>query len=250
MTNRTKIKRTVVVTGGSRGIGRAISLSFADANTSVYFNYLSNKVQADKTIDIIKKAGGCGYAFKADISVQDEVKSFFNNILQHTDKIDILVNNAGISKDGLIPFLKESDWDKTINTNLKGVYLCTKIAAKKMIRQKYGRIINISSVVGFTGNAGQAVYSASKAGIIAFTKSAAQEIASRNITVNAVAPGFINTDMTHALTEKVKQEISAKIPLGRIGEDKDVADAVKFLSSEQASYITGQVIHVNGGMYM
>ncbi|MBW1649278.1 MAG: 3-oxoacyl-[acyl-carrier-protein] reductase [Deltaproteobacteria bacterium] len=246
----TKAKRTIVVTGGSRGIGRAISLEFADSDICVYFNYLSNKAEADKTITLIKKAGGCGYAFKADISVFDEVKTFFDKIFQHTEKIDILVNNAGISKNGLIPLLKESDWDKTINTNLKGIFLCTKIAAKKMIRQKYGRIINISSVVGFTGSAGQAGYSASKAGIIAFTKSAAQELASRNITVNAVAPGFINTDMTRALTEKVKKKIVAKIPLEKIGEDRNVADAVKFLSSEQASYITGQVIHVNGGMYM
>jgi 3-oxoacyl-[acyl-carrier protein] reductase len=250
MTNRIQTKRTAVVTGGSRGIGRAISLELADADTSVYFNYLSNKAEADKTIRLIKEAGGCGYAFKADISVFEEVKTFFDKIFQHTEKIDVLVNNAGISKDGIIPLLKEDDWDKTININLKGAFLCSKIAVKKMLRQKYGRIINISSVVGFTGNPGQAAYSASKAGIIAFTKSAAQEFASRNITVNAVAPGFIDTDMTKTLPEKVQKEIAAKIPLGKIGENKNVADAVKFLSSEKASYITGQTIHVNGGMYM
>lgn len=245
-----QITRTVVITGGTRGIGRAICLAFAGPDTRIYFNYSSSSVAAAEIEKVIGEAGGFAKGMQIDIMSGKEVESFFGKILEETGRIDVLVNNAGIARDGLLVRMKEKDWDDVLDTNLKGTFLCTKIAAKPMIKQRYGRIINISSVVGASGNPGQANYVASKAGIIGFTKAVAKELASREITVNAVAPGFIETDMTVSLSEKAKEAMINGIPVGRIGKPDDVAAAVLFLASEGASYITGQVVHVNGGMYM
>ena len=243
-------KQTIVVTGGSRGIGRAICLAFADSHSTVYFNYSSNHDAANATRDMIVKAGGSASGISADIASESAVTAFFQQILLETGRIDVLVNNAGITRDNLLVRMKESDWDEVMRVNLKGVFHCTKAVAKPMIKQHSGRIINITSVVGAMGNAGQSNYAAAKAGIIGFTKSMARELASRNITVNAVAPGYIETDMTHSLTEKVKESMIQQIPLGRFGAPGDVAQTVRFLASENAAYITGQVIHVSGGMYI
>ena len=251
-----RIKRTVVITGGSRGIGRAICLALAGPGARIYFNYFSpgnesvEKAAADETEKLVAAAGGSAAGISVNVASKEEVTTFFEKIAGETDRIDVLVNNAGITKDGLLVRMNEKDWDDVISVNLKGTFYCTKIAAKTMMKQRYGRIINIASVVGVTGNAGQANYAASKAGIIGLTKTAAKELAPRNITVNAVAPGFIETDMTAVLSEKVKELMISQIPLGRAGKPEDVAAAVLFLASEGACYITGQVIHVSGGMYM
>jgi len=242
--------RTVVVTGGSRGIGRAVCLAFAGADTQIRFNYSSALAAAEETEKQIAAAGGSGKGMQVNVASEEEVAGFFKKILDETGRIDVLVNNAGIARDGLLVRMKEKDWDEVMDINLKGVFNCTKIAAKTMIKQHCGRIVNISSVVGVNGNPGQANYAASKAGIIGFTKAVAAELASRNITVNAVAPGYIETDMTASLSDKAKEALTARIPLGRIGKSDDVAGAVVFLASQAAAYITGQVIHVNGGMYM
>lgn len=241
-------KRTVVVTGGSRGIGRAICLGFADPNTRVFFNYLSTGAQ--ETEKLVAQAGGSATGMQVNIASMEEVAGFFETILKETGRVDVLVNNAGIVRDGLLVRMKDKDWDDVVEINLKGAFNCTKIAVKTMIKQRYGRIINLSSVVGAAGNPGQANYVTSKAGLIGFTKAVAKELASRNITANAVAPGFIETDMIASVSEKAKEAMLKSIPLGRVGKPEDVAGAVKFLASEEAAYITGQVIHVNGGMYM
>lgn len=243
-------KRTVVVTGGSRGIGRAICNSFAKDGNLVYFNYSSNSLAAAETEETVRNAGGFAVGVCADISSEDAVGNFFQKILSETGRIDVLVNNAGITRDGLLVRMKPSDWDEVMNVNLKGLFLSTKIASKTMIKQHYGRIINISSIVGVTGNPGQAGYSASKAGIIGFTKAIAKELASRNITVNALAPGYIETEMTDSLSDKVKETMMQQIPMGRFGKPEDVTAMVVFLASEASAYITGQVIHISGGMYM
>jgi len=243
-------KQTIVVTGGSRGIGRAICTALAGPETTVYFNYASNSNAAAETQERIRDAGGLATGICADISSETAMTDFFQQILSETGRIDVLVNNAGMTRDGLLVRMKAIDWDTVMDVNLKGTFLCTKIAAKTMIKQHFGRIINISSVVGVTGNSGQANYSASKAGMIGFTKAVAKELASRNITVNAVAPGYIETDMTDALSEKNKDAMLQQIPLGRFGRPQDVTAVVVFLASEAASYITGQVIHISGGMYM
>jgi len=250
------IKRTVVITGGSRGIGRAICLALAGPDTRIYFNYFApgneavEKAAADETEKLVAAAGGSAAGSSVNVASKEEVTAFFEKITGETDRIDVLVNNAGITKDGLLVRMNEKDWDDVISVNLKGTFYCTKIAAKTMMKQRYGRIINIASVVGVTGNAGQANYAASKAGIIGLTKTAAKELAPRNITVNAVAPGFIETDMTAVLSDKAKEAMLGQVPLGRAGKPEDVAAAILFLASEGASYITGQVIHVSGGMYM
>jgi 3-oxoacyl-[acyl-carrier protein] reductase len=249
-------ERIVVVTGGSRGIGRAICLSFAAPNTSVYFNYFSpsdpdaEAAAAAETEKLVADAQGFAASKSVNIANENEVLEFFNEIIDKTGRIDVLVNNAGITKDVLLVRMKEQDWDAVLNINLKGAFTCTKIAAKLMMQQRYGRIINISSVVGVTGNPGQANYSASKAGLIGLTKSAAKELASRGITVNAVAPGFIETDMTASMSDKARNAMLDQVPLKRAGYPEDVASVVVFLASEGASYITGQVIHVSGGMYI
>lgn len=249
-------ERVVVVTGGSRGIGRAICLSFAGPGTSIYFNYFSPSdpdAEAAAAAETEKQvADKQGFAASKSVNIVNEVEvsNFFNEIIDKTGRIDVLVNNAGITKDGLLVRMKEQDWDAVLNVNLKGVFTCTKIVAKLMMQQRSGRIINISSVVGVTGNAGQANYSASKAGVIGLTKTAAKELASRGITVNAIAPGFIETDMTAAMSDKARNAMLDQIPLKRAGYPEDVASAAAFLASEGASYITGQVIHVSGGMYI
>ncbi|MFO7555256.1 MAG: 3-oxoacyl-[acyl-carrier-protein] reductase [Desulfobacterales bacterium] len=249
-------QRIVVVTGGSRGIGRAICIALAAPDTGIYFNYFSpsnpeaEAAAAAETEKLVADAQGFASSKSVNIANENEVVSFFQEIIDKTGRIDVLVNNAGITKDGLLVRMKEQDWDVVLNINLKGAFTCTKIAAKVMMQQRYGRIINMASVVGVTGNAGQANYSASKAGLIGLTKTAAKELASRGITVNAIAPGFIETDMTATLSEKARNAMLSQVPMGRAGQPEDIAAAVAFLASESASYITGQVIHVSGGMYI
>ena len=243
-------KYTIVITGGSRGIGRAICIAMAGPVTTVYFNYASNLEAAAETEEMVKAAGGSAVGICADISTESAITGFFQRILSETGRVDVLVNNAGLTRDGLLVRMKERDWDAVMDVNLKGAFFCSKIAAKTMIKQHSGRIINITSVVGITGNSGQANYSASKAGMIGFTKAIAKELASRNITANAIAPGYIETDMTEVLSEKNKVAMLEQIPLGRFGKPQDVTAVVAFLASDAASYITGQVIHVSGGMYM
>jgi 3-oxoacyl-[acyl-carrier protein] reductase len=249
-------QRTVVVTGGSRGIGRAICLAFAGKGTHIFFNYFSpgnpeaEAAAAAETEQMVSKAGGSATSFSTDVADEEDVAAFFEQISHKSERIDVLVNNAGITRDTLLIRMKGKDWDDVININLKGSFNCTKIAAKVMMKQRYGRIINIASVVGVSGNPGQANYSASKAGIIGLTKTAAKELASRNITVNAIAPGFIETDMTAVLSDKAREAMLGQIPLARPGKPEDVAAVAAFLASDSADYITGQVIHVSGGMYM
>ncbi|TES90889.1 MAG: 3-oxoacyl-[acyl-carrier-protein] reductase [Desulfobacteraceae bacterium] len=249
-------QRIVVVTGGSRGIGRAICISLAAPDTGIYFNYFSpgdpdaEAAAAAETEKLVADAGGSAVSSSVNIAEEKEVVSFFKEILDKSGRIDVLVNNAGITKDGLLVRMKEKDWDAVLNINLKGAFICTKIVAKAMMKQRYGRIINMASVVGVTGNAGQANYSASKAGLIGLTKTAAKELAPRGITVNAIAPGFIETDMTASLSEKARNAMLDQVPLGRAGQPEDVAAVAAFLASESASYLTGQVIHVSGGMYI
>lgn len=242
--------QVALVTGASRGIGRAIAVSMAQEGAKVIINYGKNKEEAEHTLDLINTINGHAKILPFDVSKALEVEESINIILNEFGKVDILVNNAGISVDGLIIRLKEEDFYKQIDVNLKGAFLLMKACSRPMIKQRYGRIINISSVVGQTGNAGQTIYAAAKAGLIGMTKSLARELALRNILVNAIAPGFILTDMTLGILEKNEKEILPQIPLGRIGSPKDVADAAVFLASSEASYITGQVIAVNGGMYM
>ena len=243
-------RRTVVVTGGSRGIGRAICMAFSAPDTDIFFNYAHDAEGAKKTEELVEQRGGKSRGVKTDVSSEADVERFFAGVLSETGRIDVLINNAGITRDGLLVRMKEKDWDDVININLKGVFNCMKHAGKTMMKQRRGRIINLTSVVGAMGNPGQANYSASKAGIIGLTKSAAKELASRGITVNAVAPGFVETDMTSELTDKAKQALAEQIPVGRVAVPDDITPIVVFLASEEAAYITGQVIHVNGGMYM
>jgi 3-oxoacyl-[acyl-carrier protein] reductase len=243
-------KKTVVVTGGSRGIGRAVCLAFAGPDHIVYFNYISSEHDAAETERLVSKANGLARGIKANVSSEKGVADFFDAIRSESGGIDVLVNNAGITKNKLLVRTSEDEWNDIMNVNLKGAFLCSKIAAKIMMKQKKGRIINISSIVGVTGNPGQSCYAASKSGLIGFTKSIALELASRNITVNSVAPGFIETDMTASLPKETRKKAVANIPLGRIGKPEDVAAAVMFLASDSADFITGQVIHVNGGMYV
>lgn len=242
--------RNAIVTGGTRGIGRSIALGLARNGVNVAITYISNDDKAKEVIDEIKKFEVKGIAVKADISEEKDVKSMVELVLKQFDSVDILINNAGITKDGLLVRMKSEDWDSVINTNLRGTYLVTKAVSKSMIRQKSGIIVNIASVVGLTGNAGQSNYSASKAGIIGFTKTVAKELGGRGIRVNAVAPGFVKTDMTEILKDDVKKKMIDSIPLKRCAEPEDIANAVLFLCSREASYITGQVINVDGGMVM
>ena len=243
-------KRIVWVTGGSRGIGRAICMAFAGANTHVYFNFSAASDAAAATEKQVAEAGGTATGVQVDVASEKEVSEFVGRILDESGRIDVLVNNAAITRDGLIVRMKSSDWDDVMDTNLKGAFNCIKAVTKPMLRQRAGRIINVSSVVGVSGNPGQANYVASKAGVIGLAKAVAQEIASRGITVNTVAPGYIETDMTADLTDQAKEAMVSMIPLGRAGAPEDVAGVVAFLASEKAAYITGQTIHVSGGMYM
>lgn len=241
-------ERTVIVTGGARGIGQTICLAMAGPGTRIFYNDVLES--ADETADLVSEKGGRADYVRADVTSEKEVKAFFDDVVKETGGIDVLVNNAGVTRDTLMVRMKEADWDFVMNINLKGAFLCMKLAAKQMMKQRSGRIVNISSVVGAAGNLGQANYSASKAGIVGLTKTAALELAPRGVTVNAVAPGFIETDMTAALSDKARNAMLSRVPLKRPGLPGDVAAAVEFLASEQAAYITGQVIHVNGGMYM
>jgi 3-oxoacyl-[acyl-carrier protein] reductase len=244
------VKRTILITGGSRGIGRGICMAFAHADNHIYFNYASDGEAAVQTEKLVTAAGGLATGQRVNVASQKEVAELVKRALDETGRIDVLVNNAGITRDGLIVRMKEADWDDVLNINLKGTFNCIKAVSKIMLKQRYGRIINVSSVVGVSGNPGQANYVASKAGIIGLSKAVAKELASRNITVNVVAPGFIETDMTASLPDKARAAMVAQIPLGRAGTARDIAATVVFLASDQAAYITGQVIHVSGGMYM
>lgn len=241
-------ERVALVTGASRGIGRAIALALAREGATVIVNYATRRETAEAVVNAITAQGVRAVAIAADVADAGQVEAMFKEVLGKFGRIDILVNNAGITRDNLLLRMKDADWEQVINTNLKGAFLCARAAAKAMLKQRWGRIINISSVVGLTGNAGQVNYASAKAGLIGLTKSLARELASRQITVNAVAPGFIETDMTKELGAEVRQAMLGSIPLGRFGQPEDVAEAVVFLASEKASYITGQVLVVDGGM--
>ena len=241
--------RVAIVTGSGQGIGREIALKLADQGASIVISDV-NASTAKEVASEIKAKNGKSIAIPANVAVADEIHKLVEQTLSSFGHIDILVNNAGITRDGLLLRMSEADWDLVLNINLKGAFICTQAVLRHMIRQRWGRIVNIASVVGLTGNAGQANYAASKAGLIGLTKTTAREVASRAITVNAVAPGFIDTGMTQKLSENVKQEFLKQVPVGYFGLPKDVAYAVAFLVSEEANYITGQVINVNGGMAM
>lgn len=242
--------KTAVVTGGSRGIGKAIAMKLAALGANIVINYNSNSASVDQVIKDIEELGVKAVKIQGDVSSFEDAEKIIKTAVSEFGSLDILVNNAGITRDGLILRMKEEDFDKVIDVNLKGTFNCTRHASQIMLKQRCGRIINIASVVGIAGNAGQANYAAAKAGIIGITKSAARELASRGITVNAVAPGYIDTDMTHVLPEKTKEAILGSIPLKKMGKPEDVAEAVAFLASDSASYITGHVLNVDGGMVM
>lgn len=243
-------QKVAVVTGASRGIGRAIAEKLAEEGVFVVINYRGNEEQAKQVQQTIKEQGGNAEIYGCDVSDFSACEVFFKDVIETYGRLDILVNNAGITRDGLLMKMTESDYDAVLQTNLKGTFNGIRFASRQMLRQKEGRIINISSVSGILGNAGQANYSASKAGVIGLTKSAARELASRGITVNAVAPGFIKTEMTEVLSEQVQDHAKSQIPLGSFGNPEDVAEAVWFLASDKAGYITGQVLNVDGGMAM
>ncbi|MCL1630895.1 3-oxoacyl-[acyl-carrier-protein] reductase [Sporolactobacillus sp. CPB3-1] len=242
--------KVALVTGASRGIGRAVALRLARLGASIIVNYSGNQERAEETAAEIRAYGSDALICQCDISDESAVQAMVKQSLAHFGKIDIVVNNAGITRDGLLMRLKEEDWDAVINTNLKGVFHVTKAVLRPMMRQKSGRIINIASVVGILGNPGQANYVAAKAGVIGLTKATAREVASRGITVNAVAPGFIVTDMTNQLSEDVKEKMKQEIPLGKLGTPEDVAGVVAFLASDDGSYMTGQTLSIDGGMAM
>ena len=242
--------KNALVTGAGRGIGKAIALELAAKGAFVIVNYNGSKEAAEQTVAEIKAAGGDAIAYQCSVSDYEACGAMITALIKEYAHIDILVNNAGITRDGLLMKMSEEDFSRVVDTNLKGTFNCIRHVSRMMLRQRSGRIISLSSVVGLRGNAGQANYAASKAGIIGLTKSAAKELASRGITVNAIAPGFIKTDMTDVLSDKVKENISASIPMGSMGTAEDVAKAAAFLASDGARYITGQVLRVDGGMAM
>jgi len=242
--------QVALVTGASRGIGRAIALALGQFGVHVIINYKGNQAAAEETLGLLRAASADGELKAFDIADEAQVEAAVKQIVEAHKTVDILVNNAGVTADSLLMRMKTADWDQVIGTNLKGTMLCTKVVSRQMIKQRSGRIVNLSSVVGQMGNVGQSLYAASKAGIIGFTKAMARELASRSITVNAVAPGFIDSDMTAGLSEKLREEFLRSIPLGRFGTCQEVADMVVFLAGEGGSYVTGQVFNVNGGLYM
>jgi 3-oxoacyl-[acyl-carrier protein] reductase len=244
------LKRVILVTGAARGIGRACVAALAQAQSKIYVNDVANLDQAEQTAALARAKGAEAAVLPFDVADFGQVSAAVDTILKTDGRLDVLVNNAGIARDNLIARLKEEEWDQVLTVNLKGAFHCLKAACRPMMKQRGGRIINISSVVAYMGNPGQANYAASKAGLVGLTKAAARELASRHITVNAVAPGFIETEMTANLPEKVRAEMLAQIPLGRFGSPEDVAGVVAFLASEAAGYLTGEVIHVNGGLIM
>lgn len=242
--------KTAIVTGGSRGIGRAVSLLLAREGANVAIVYAGNTAAAEETKQQAEALGAAAAVFQCDVADEQAVADMVKAVKTQFGSVDILVNNAGITRDGLLMRMKEADWQAVLDTNLTGVYHCTKAVSKLMMKQRHGAVINLSSVVGETGNAGQANYAAAKAGIIGFTKAVAKELASRNIRVNAVAPGYVETDMTAGLPDSAKEDMLRSIPLGRPATADDVAQAVLFFASDQACYITGQVLNVDGGMVM
>jgi 3-oxoacyl-[acyl-carrier protein] reductase len=242
--------KVALVTGGSRGIGRAIAISLAEAGANVVVNYAGNEAAAAEVAAHIESLGRKALTIKANVGNSGEVDAMVKQTLEAFGQLDILVNNAGITRDNLIMRMKDDEFDEVINTNLKGVFNCVRSVTRTMMKQRSGRIINISSVVGTMGNPGQANYVAAKAGVIGLTKSAARELASRGITVNAIAPGFITTDMTDKLSDELKAQLLLQIPLARFGQPDDIAKTVLFLASDEASYMTGQTLHIDGGMYM
>ena len=242
--------KVALVTGASRGIGQATAIDLAKAGADIVVNFIGNEAVAQETVEAIEALGRKAIKIKADVGNAEDVQAMVDEAVAAFGHIDILVNNAGITRDGLLIRMKDSDWDDVLNINLKGVYLVTKAVAKLMVKQRAGRIINMTSVSGITGNVGQANYAAAKAGVIGFTKTCAKELAARGITVNAVAPGFIETAMTDVLPEKIKEGIAATVPFGRMGQPEEIASVVTFLASDFASYITGQVLNVDGGMVM
>jgi 3-oxoacyl-[acyl-carrier protein] reductase len=242
--------RVAIVTGGGRGIGRAIAARLAEEGANLAIFYHSNDAAAKETAENMRAAGVECELFKGDVSSPRDVEALFTSVSDTFGRVDILVNNAGITRDNLMIRMKEEEFDDVLQTNLKGTYLCTRAALRPMIRARWGRIVNVSSVVGLVGNAGQANYAASKAGIIGFTKSVAREVAQRGITVNAVAPGYVETELTGSLPEKVKEQIREQVPAGRFGEPEEVAEVVALLVAEKAGYLTGQTVSVDGGMTM
>lgn len=242
--------KVALVTGASRGIGRATALALAKAGADVVVNYAGSTEKANEVVEEIKSLGREAISYQCNVSDSDAVQTMVKDTIAKFGKLDILVNNAGITRDNLLMRMKENEWDDVIDTNLKGVFLCTKAVTRQMMKQRSGRIINLASIVGVIGNPGQANYVAAKAGVIGLTKSTARELASRGITVNAVAPGFITTDMTDQLTDEQKEAMLQQIPLAAFGQASDIASTVLFLASDDANYITGQTIHVDGGMVM
>jgi len=242
--------KTALVTGAGRGIGRATAIKLGAAGAKVAINYNASEAQAQEVVAAITGTGGEAQAVKADVSKADEVDAMVNGLVKEWGKVDILVNNAGITRDNLMMRMSQDEWDAVIDTNLRSAYFCTKAVLRSMLRNRWGRIISLSSVVGLTGNAGQANYAAAKAGLIGFTKSVAREVGGRNITANAIAPGFIETDITAGLPEELKAAMLKTIPADRYGQPDDIANAVVFLASDLAAYINGQVLNVDGGMVM
>ncbi|MGE7950225.1 3-oxoacyl-[acyl-carrier-protein] reductase [Lysinibacillus xylanilyticus] len=242
--------KVAVVTGASRGIGRAIALKLANEGAKVVVNYSGSQAKAEEVVAMIQENGGEAIAVQGSVSKTEEVTALMDAAVKTFGSLDILVNNAGITRDNLLMRMKEDEWDDVLDTNLKGVFLCTKAVTRQMMKQRAGRIINISSIVGVAGNAGQANYVAAKAGVIGLTKTTAKELASRNILVNAIAPGFIETEMTDQLPDDIKQGMLTQIPLAKLGQPEDIAKAVVFLASDDANYMTGQTLHIDGGMVM
>lgn len=242
--------KKALVTGASRGIGREVALELARQGADVAVNFAGSEAKAKEVVEEIKALGRKAFSVQCDVADSESVTGMIKEVIEQFGRVDILVNNAGITRDNLLMRMKEEEWDSVINTNLKGVFLCTKAVTRQMMKQRSGRIINMASIVGVSGNAGQANYVAAKAGVIGLTKSTAKELASRGITVNAIAPGFISTDMTEELTDEVQKAMLSQIPLARFGDPKDVASVASFLASDASGYMTGQTLHVDGGMVM